>query len=154
MTTRPTAEQKATREQLAEARRRTREKKLRDRRLYRMGEVMEAQGYEEPEDVEALMRTIDEALAYGERDHDAEVIIDTAVERTTEQSDRFLDEEIRMMREPSPLALQLPVYRGTPAASTSRAGTVVVAAGAGALLGLTISECWRRWRRGGVGWTR
>ena len=48
MTTRLTPEQKAARAQLAEARKRTQEKKLRDRRLYQVGEVMEAHGYTDP----------------------------------------------------------------------------------------------------------
>ncbi len=154
MTTRPTAEQKAVREQLAEARRGTRERKVRDRRLYHVGEVMEAHGYEDPADVEALMRTIDEPLAYGERDREAEATIDAAVERAIEESDRLFDEEIRMMREPAPLDLQLPVHRGTPAATTTIPAREVVAACAGMLLGLMMSELWGWRRRGGVGWTR
>ncbi len=52
------------RAQLAEARSRTQEKKIRDRRLYRVWEVMEVHGYEDPEDVRELMRTIGETHAY------------------------------------------------------------------------------------------
>ncbi len=128
MTGRLAPEQKAAREQLAENRKRTREKKIRDRRLYRVGEVMEAYGYEESEDVEELMRTIDEALAYGERDR----------------------EERRLMHESPPLAVQLPVRRKSAVSASLR---VAVAACAGTLLGLSAWELRRRWRRGGGGWT-
>ncbi len=138
MTGRLAPEQKAAREQLAENRKRTREKKIRDRRLYRVGEVMEAYGYEESEDVEELMRTIDEALAYGERDRDKE-------------SERAFAEERQFMRESPPLALQLPVRRKSAVSPSLR---VAVAACAATLLGLSAWELWRRWRRGGGRWTR
>ncbi len=145
MTTRPTAEQKAAREQLAENRTKAREKKLRDRRLYRVGEVMEAHGYEDPAEVEKLMRDI-------ERDRDSEASFNAAIERAIEESDRAFAEERRPESESRPLALQPSVCRQPPA-STSHAGTVVVAAGVGTLLGLSLWELTRR-RRGDAGWTR
>jgi hypothetical protein len=64
MAARPTPTQKAAREQLAEARGRTKQKKARDRRLYRIGTIMDAHGYDDPADVEAVMRTIGEVHAY------------------------------------------------------------------------------------------
>ncbi len=151
MTTRPTSEQKAAREQLAENRRKTREKKIRDRRLYRVGEVMEAYGYEESEDVEELMRTIDEALAYGERDRDSEASFDAAIERAIEESERAFQEERRLGSESPPLGIQLPVRRRSTVSASLR---VAVVACAGTLLGLSAWELWRQWRRGGGGWTR
>ncbi len=52
---RSTPEQNTAREQLAENLTKAREKKARERRLYRVGEVMEAHGYEDPGEVEQLM---------------------------------------------------------------------------------------------------
>ncbi len=146
MTTRPTAEQKATREQLAEARRRTQEKKIRNRRLYRVGEVMEAHGYQDPAEVEKLMRDI-------ERDRDSEASFNAAIERALEESDGAFAEERRLESESPLLALQPSVCRQPPA-FTLHAGPVLVAACAGTLLGLSVWELSRRWRSGGAGWTR
>ncbi len=144
MTTRPTPEQKAAREQLAENRRKTREKKIRDRRLYRVGEVMEAHGYEDPAEVEKLMRDV-------ERDRDSEASFDAAIERAIEESERAFQEERRLGSESPPLGIQLPVRRRSAVSPSLR---VAVATCAGALLGLSAWELWRRWRRGGRGWIR
>ncbi|MDP9381630.1 MAG: hypothetical protein M3Q29_16070 [Chloroflexota bacterium] len=146
MTTRPTAEQKAAREQLAENRTKAREKKLRDRRLYRVGEVMEAHGYEDPAEVEKLMRDI-------ERDRDSEASFNAAIERALEESDRAFAEERRLEIESPFLALQ-PSVRRQPPACTPHVGPMLVAACAGTLLGLSVCELSRRWKRGGAGWTR
>ncbi len=146
MTTRPTPEQKAAREQLAEARSRTQEKKIRNRRLYRVGEVMEAHGYEDPAEVEKLMRDI-------ERDRDSEASFNAAIERALKESDGAFAEERRLESESPLLALQPSVCRQPPA-STPHTGPVLVAACAGTLLGLSVWELSRRWRSGGAGWTR
>ena len=56
--TRPTPEQKAARQQLAEARRATLERKKRTRRLIQMGGVVAAYGFEEPAEVERVVRRV------------------------------------------------------------------------------------------------
>ncbi len=110
MTTRPTPEQKAAREQFAEARSRTQEKKNRDRRQYRVGEVMEAHGYEDPAEVEKLMRDI-------ERDRDSEASFNAAIERAIEEPDQVFAEQHRVESEPPPLALLSPVCQQPPAST-------------------------------------
>jgi hypothetical protein len=56
--TRPTEEQKAAREQLAEARRKKLERKRRTRRLIQMGGVLSAYGFDSPEQAEAVLRDL------------------------------------------------------------------------------------------------
>lgn len=56
--TKPSPEQKAAREQLAEARRVTLERKKRTRRLIQMGGVLAAYGFESPEQVERIVRAL------------------------------------------------------------------------------------------------
>ncbi len=54
--TRPTAEQKAARAQLADARKATLERKQRTRRLIQLGGVLDAWGIKDTHQVESLMR--------------------------------------------------------------------------------------------------
>ncbi len=56
--TRPTPEQKAAREQLAEAKQSTLERKKRTRRLIQMGGVLAAYGFETPEQAESVMHDL------------------------------------------------------------------------------------------------
>ncbi|MDP9379990.1 MAG: DUF3847 domain-containing protein, partial [Chloroflexota bacterium] len=56
--TRPTQEQKAAREQLAEARKQKLERKKRTPRLIQMGGVLAAYGFESPEQTEAVMKEL------------------------------------------------------------------------------------------------
>ncbi len=56
--TRPTPEQTAAREQLAEARQSTLERKKRTRRLIQMGGVLAAYGFESPEQTEVVMKDL------------------------------------------------------------------------------------------------
>lgn len=56
--TRPTPEQKAARQQLAEARKATLDRKKRTRKLIQMGGVLVAFGFESPEQTEAVLRDL------------------------------------------------------------------------------------------------
>ena len=56
--TRPTPEQKAAREQLAEARRKKLERKKRTRRLIQMGGTLDSLGFDSPEQTEAVLRDL------------------------------------------------------------------------------------------------
>jgi hypothetical protein len=63
----PTPEQLAAREELAEARRKTLERKKRTRRLIQVGGVMAAWGIDSPEQAEELMRALTSAERRGWR---------------------------------------------------------------------------------------
>ena len=54
----PTTEQKRAREQLADARRKTLERKRRTRRLIQLGGVLAAHGFGSPEQVDDLMAAL------------------------------------------------------------------------------------------------
>lgn len=56
--TRPTEAQKAARRELAEARRRTLERKKRTRRLIEIGGTLDSYGVSTPEQAEELMRVV------------------------------------------------------------------------------------------------
>ncbi len=137
MTTRPTLEQKATREQLAQNRKRNQEKKIRDRRLYRVGEVMEAHGYEDPKGVEELMKTVDETLAHTERARDSDVAFHAAVERAVEEEERERDDPC-----PDYLLANLRAS-GRQTSVLAAPGNLVVAVVAGALLGVVLHALWQ-----------
>ena len=63
----PTPEQLAAREQLAQARRKTLERKKRTRRLIQVGGVMAAWGIDSPKQAEELMRALTSAERKGWR---------------------------------------------------------------------------------------
>jgi muconolactone delta-isomerase len=63
----PTPEQLAAREELAEARRKTLERKKRTRQLIQVGGVMAAWGIDSPEQAEELMRALTSAERKGWR---------------------------------------------------------------------------------------
>jgi len=62
----PTPEQKAAREQLAEARRKVLERKRRTRRLIQMGGVLAAHGFESPEQADELMAALSRSEGWAE----------------------------------------------------------------------------------------
>lgn len=145
MTTRPTPE-KAAREQVAENRKKAREKKARDRRLYRVGQVMESHGYEDPEKVDELMKTIDETLAYAERGRDSEASLNRPVERAIEEEERLLARR-RETDDPCPdyRLDSMWASRWQTSAPAARSRLVAAVVG-GVLLGVVLHALWRSGR--------